>query len=143
HAELHVCAIVLVRENLSHVVQERPALGELHIELELRRDDPREPGDLLRMLEDILPVGRAVAHPADELHELGVHSLDARLVDRLFARLDDRGVDLPAPRAAARPPPPPPPPPPLRGGGGGGAGGWGRRGGGAGPPPRAPSRKKI
>src|SRR5438876_571439 len=96
HAQLDVRAIMLVRENLADVMQQRAAFGELGVELQLGGDDPRKPGDFLRMLEDVLPVRRAVAHPADELHELRVHPLDARLVHRLLAGLDDRRFDLDA-----------------------------------------------
>src|SRR5690349_3251207 len=92
-AELHVGAVVLVREDLADVVQERPALRELRVEFELGRDDPCEPRDFLRVLEDVLPVRRTIAHPPDQLHQLRVHPLDASFVDRLLARLRDRRLD--------------------------------------------------
>src|SRR3989441_936090 len=46
-AQLYVRAVVLVREHLADVVQQGAALGELDVELELRCDDPCEPGDFL------------------------------------------------------------------------------------------------
>src|SRR5437773_1495320 len=93
-AQLHVGAVVLVRQHLPDVVEQRAALGELRVELQLRRHDPREPGHFLRVLQDVLSVGRAVLHAAHELHELRVHPLDAGLVDRLLARLEDARLDL-------------------------------------------------
>src|SRR5256886_291795 len=93
-AELDVRAVVLVREHLADVVQQGAALGELDVELQLGRHDAGEPGDFLGVLQDVLPVRGAVAHPPHQLHELGVHALDARLVHRLLARLDDPGLDL-------------------------------------------------
>src|SRR5438132_6057747 len=93
-AQLDVRAVVLVREHLADIVQQGAALRELDVELQLGRHDAGEPGDLLRVLQDVLSVRGAVAHPTHELHELGVHALDARLVHRLLARLDDPGFDL-------------------------------------------------
>src|SRR3989449_766742 len=46
-AQLYMRAVVLVREHLADVVQQGAALGELDVELELRCDDPCEPGDFL------------------------------------------------------------------------------------------------
>src|SRR6266480_200659 len=93
-AKLDVRAVVLVREHLADVVQQGAALGELDVELQLGRHNAGEPGDFLRVLQDVLPVRRAVAHPPHQLYELRVHALDARLVHRLLARLDDPGLDL-------------------------------------------------
>src|SRR5437773_11177943 len=93
-AQLDVRAVVLVREHLADVVQQGAALGELDVVLLLGRHDAGEPGDFLRVLQDVLPVRGAVAHPPHQLHELGVHALDARLIHRLLARLDDAGLDL-------------------------------------------------
>src|SRR4029077_799149 len=94
HAELDVRAVVLVRQHLADVVQQRAALRELDVELQLGGDDPREPGNFLRVLENVLPVRGAVAHPAYELHQLRVHALDAGFVHGLLARLEQRTVDL-------------------------------------------------
>src|SRR5712692_4809550 len=55
-ADLDMGAVVLVREHLPDVVQQGPALGELHVELQLGGDHAGEPGDFLRVLEDVLPV---------------------------------------------------------------------------------------
>ena len=95
--ELHVRALVLVREHLPDVVEECAALGHRDVETELRRHDPREERDLLGVGENVLPVARAPLHAADELDELGVQSRDSCLVRSLFTGLDDPGVHL-APR---------------------------------------------
>ncbi len=92
HAQLDVRAVVLVREHFADVVQQSAALRELHIELQLGREDPRQPGHFLGVLENILAVRGAVAHPPHELHELRVHALDAGFVHRLLTRLED-GLD--------------------------------------------------
>src|SRR3989454_542209 len=94
HAQLDVRAVVLVGEHLADVVQQGATLRELDVEFQLGRDDPRQPGDLLRVLENVLPVRGAVTHPAYELHQLRVHALDAGFVYRLLARLEQRAVDL-------------------------------------------------
>src|SRR5882724_4063565 len=96
HAQLDVRAVVLVGEHFADVVQQSATLCELHVELQLGRDDPRQPGHFLRVLENVLAVRGAVAHPPYELHELRMHAFDAGFVHRLLARLEDRGVHLDA-----------------------------------------------
>src|SRR6185437_5266188 len=93
-AELHVRAFVVVRHDLADVMQERAPLGERHVELQLGRHHPGEPRDFLGVLEDVLPVGGPVLHPAHELDQLGVEAVDPGVVRRLLPRLDDAGVDL-------------------------------------------------
>ena len=46
------------------------------------------------MLQDVLPVGGAVLHPADQLHQLGVHAANSDVVHRLLPRLDDALIDV-------------------------------------------------
>src|SRR6266705_2539233 len=101
-AQLHVRAVVLVRQHLADVVEQRAALGELHVELQLGRHDAGEPRDFFGVIEDVLPVGRPVFHAADELDQLRVHPLDARLVDRLLARLAAGSLALRACRELLR-----------------------------------------
>ena len=93
-AQLHVGAVVLVREHFADVVQQPAPLGEVRVELELRGHHSGEPGHFLRMVEDVLPVGRAVLHPPHQLDHLRVHPLDARVVDRPLPRLGDRRRDF-------------------------------------------------
>src|SRR5512143_2003153 len=64
HAQLHVRAVVLVCEHLADVVQQSAPFRERDIELELGRHDARHPRHFLRVLQDVLPVGGPVAHPA-------------------------------------------------------------------------------
>src|SRR6185503_19112367 len=94
HGDLRVRALHLVRHGLPQVVEEPRALRQLDVEAELRRHHPADPGDFLRMLENVLAVGRAVLEPAQELHDLRVHAVDAHLEDRGVAQLDDLLVDL-------------------------------------------------
>src|SRR5438093_5375837 len=93
-AELHVGAVVLVREDLADVVQQRAALGEIDVELQLSGHHTGEEGHYFRMFQDVLPVGRPVLHPADEFHQLGMHAANAGVVDRLLAGLGDAGVHV-------------------------------------------------
>ena len=87
-------ALDLVRHRLAEVVQERRALRRLHARAELARHDPREVDDLERVLEHVLAVARAVAQPAEDLHELLVELAAVRLEDRLLAGLADVLVEL-------------------------------------------------
>src|SRR5262249_35177165 len=76
------------------IVKQRTAARHVDVEAELRGHDPREPGDFLRMLENVLPVARSPAHSADELHEFGVQPVHAGVICRLFSRLEDLRVDF-------------------------------------------------
>ena len=87
-------ALVVVGQHLAHVVQQPAPLGELHVEVQLRRHHPGEPGDFLRVLVDVLAVGGAVAHPADQLDQLGVEAVDAGVVGGLLAQLDQLHLQL-------------------------------------------------
>ena len=85
-----VRALDLVRHRLADVVEQRRALRRLHAGAELGGHDPRQVDDLERVLEDVLPVARAVAEPAEDLDELLVELAAVRLEDRLLPGLADR-----------------------------------------------------
>ena len=89
-----VRALDLVRHRLADVVQHRRALRRLDAGAELGGHDAGEVDDLERVLEDVLPVARAVAEAAEDLHELLVERAAVRLEDRLLARLADDLLDL-------------------------------------------------
>src|SRR3954469_8187434 len=93
-AELHVRPFVLVREDLADVVEQGATLREYDVETQLARHDAGEPCDLLGVLQDVLTVTRAPMHPAHELHQLGVEAVNARLVCRLLADLEDLRIDF-------------------------------------------------
>jgi hypothetical protein len=92
-------------------VEQCGTLRRLHAGLELRCHDPSEVHDLERVLQDVLPVARAVPQPPEDLHELLVelaavrleHGLLAGLAHMLFQLrlrvvvhlLDPRGMDAP------------------------------------------------
>ena len=84
----------LVAHRLAEVVQERGALRRLDARLELRGHDPAEVDDLERVLEDVLPVARPVAQPAEDLDELLVQLAAVRLEHRLLAGLPDVLLEL-------------------------------------------------
>ena len=87
-------ALDLVRHRLADVVQERGALGRLHADPELRGHDPREVGDLERVLEDVLTVARPVAQTPEHLDELLVHGSAVRLEHGLLSGLAYVLLDL-------------------------------------------------
>src|SRR5215813_1153954 len=70
--ELEVRALHLAVDRLADVVEEAGALGDLGVGAELGRHVRGEPGDLLGVLEDVLPVRGPVFEPPEQLDELGV-----------------------------------------------------------------------
>jgi hypothetical protein len=62
--------------------------------MQLGRHHTGEPRHFLRVIVDVLPVGGAVAHPADEFDHLGVQAVDAGVVGRLLAELDQLALEL-------------------------------------------------
>jgi hypothetical protein len=93
-AKLHVGALMLVREHLAHIVQQRAALGHRRVETELPGHDAGQVRHFLGMLQDVLPVARAIVHAPDELHELCVQSVCADFVRRLLAHFLDGRFDF-------------------------------------------------
>ena len=93
-AELNVGALVFVSENLANVVEQCAASREIDIETELGGHDAGEPGNFLRVIEDILAVARSPTHAANEFHQLWMQAVHTALVSCLLAGLDDRRVDF-------------------------------------------------
>src|SRR6266508_1110167 len=87
-----VRALDLVGHRLAEVVQHRRPLGHLHADL--GGHDAREVDDLERVLEDILPIARAIPEAPEDLDELLVELTAVRLEHGLFAGLDDVLLDL-------------------------------------------------
>jgi hypothetical protein len=56
---------------------------------------PREPGDFLGVVEDILPVRRPIAHSSDQLDHLGVETVNPGVIRRLLPHFDQLGIQLP------------------------------------------------
>ena len=61
---------------------------------DLGRHHPGQPGDLLRVLEAVLAVGRAVPEPPDHPHQLGVEAVHPDLEARPLALLLEVLLDL-------------------------------------------------
>src|SRR5881398_2033723 len=80
-------ALDLVRHRLADVVQQRRTLRRLRTGAELRGHETGEVHDLERVFEHVLPVARAIAKPAEDLHQLFVELTAVRLEDRLRAGL--------------------------------------------------------
>ena len=68
--------------------------GQLGVQTELGGHDAAQVGYLARVLEQVLSVGRAVFHFADEPDQLGVQSVYAQIDCRPLAGLDDLFLDL-------------------------------------------------
>ena len=85
--QLGVTALLLVGQRLADVVEQAHALGELHVGLDLGRHHPRQPRDLLGVLQAVLAVGGAELHPADQLDQLGMQPVHAHLEAGLLALL--------------------------------------------------------
>lgn len=84
----------LVVGNLTYVVQQSGAPGQLGVQTEFGGHDAAQVGYLARVLEQVLSVGRAVFHFADEPDQLGVQSVYAQIDCRPLAGLDDLFLDL-------------------------------------------------
>src|SRR5690606_7535464 len=76
------------------VVQEAHPLGERHVQPHLRRHQPCQDRDLLRVLQLVLAVRCPKLQTPQHLHDLGVHAVDPELVEHLLGRLDDELIDL-------------------------------------------------
>ncbi len=106
-----VRSVHLVTHGLADVVEQRGSLGRLHASLQLGGHDPAQVDDLERVLEDVLPVARAIPQATEDAHELLVELAAVRLEDGLLAGLqhvllelglrlvvhllDPRGMDAP------------------------------------------------
>src|SRR5438105_9486126 len=83
-----------MRHGLADVVQQRGPAGSLGTRAELVGHHCREPRDLDRVGEDVLAVARAELQAAEQLHQLGVQPLDARLEYASLPELDDMALEL-------------------------------------------------
>ena len=86
-ADLGVRALVLVIDGLADVVEQTGAARELDVGAELGGDEAREVADLDRVQQHVLRVRLAELQPAEVLHELGMHAVQAEIEDRLLAGL--------------------------------------------------------
>src|SRR3954447_2023879 len=81
-------------EHLADVVQETAPLGQADVQVQLGGHHSGQPCHLFGMVEDVLAVRRTIAHPADQLDQLGVEPVNAGVVGRLLAHLHQLGVQL-------------------------------------------------
>src|SRR5687768_5594847 len=93
-AELHVRALVLVREDLPHDVKEGAEARHRDVEAELGRHYSGQPGNLLRVRQNVLAVARSPAHSSNQLDELWMEAVNPARVSRALAGIDDRGIHL-------------------------------------------------
>ena len=94
HPQECVWQLGLIIGYLTDVVQEAGTLSVLGVETQFTGHDGAEVSGLAGVLEEVLPVGRAVLHLTDEADELGVHTMDTEVDDGALPRLDDLFLDL-------------------------------------------------
>ena len=93
-ADGHMGSLDLVVDGLADVVQKARALGERDIRAQLGGHDARQVADLDGVPKHVLAVGGAVAHAAQQLHQLRMDAVQIRLEDGLLAGLADLVVHL-------------------------------------------------
>ena len=93
-SELEVRSFHLAIDRLADIVQETAALRDRVVHAELHRHQRGELRDLERMHEHVLPVGRAVTKPAEELEDLGVDVGDAERERRGLPFLEQLLIEL-------------------------------------------------
>ena len=89
-----VRALNLTVDGLADIVQQAATLGQRDITTQLRRHDTSQMGNLDRMIEDVLPIARAIAQAAEHLHEFRMDAVDARIKRSLLTSLFDALVDF-------------------------------------------------
>jgi hypothetical protein len=93
-ADQRVAALDLVGERLADVVQHRAALEQQRVHAQLAGHHAREVRGLDQVAKDVLPVGGAVAQPAEEVDQFRVHVGDAQLDQRVLAGALAQLLDL-------------------------------------------------
>ena len=88
-------ALHLVVDGLAQVVEQSGPLGLGHVGADLGRQQAGDVGDLDGVVEHVLSVAGAVVHPAQQLDQLGVQTVDIGLKDRALPFGLDGGVHLP------------------------------------------------
>ena len=84
----------LVVDGLADVMQKSGALGRDHIDAQFRGQQARDVGHFDRVVQHVLAVAGAVAHPAQQTDELGMQAVDVGLKHGAFAFGLDGGVDF-------------------------------------------------
>jgi hypothetical protein len=81
-------------EHLAHVMEQAPPLGQCLVEVQLGRHGAGQPGYLLRMIQDVLPVRSPVAHASDQLDQFRMQAVYSGIIGGLFSQLDQLTVQL-------------------------------------------------
>ena len=96
HAYLYVSAFVFVIDGFTEIVQQTRTFTQLLVGAELSREQPRDIAHLERMLEYVLSVTGTEFHPAEQLDELRMYPVNARVEYRAFAGFLDGCVHIPS-----------------------------------------------
>ena len=85
HADLDVAALDLVVEGLADVMQQAGAAGHGDVDPQFAGQQPGQPGHLHAVGQSVLAKAGAVLEPADQLDQVGVQAVDAKLHDSPLA----------------------------------------------------------
>ena len=96
HTKLHMRAVELMVKRLADIVQKACPAGDLDIRADFGSHEPRNIGNLQGVVEHILAVACTVLELAEELHELRMHAVDARVYYGALACLLDGSLYLTA-----------------------------------------------
>ncbi len=93
-ADQRVAALDLVGQGLADVVQQGAPAQQRGVQAELAGHDAGDVRGLDQVPEHVLPVGGAVAEPAEQRHELRVHVRDAELGEGVLPGPDAQLLDV-------------------------------------------------
>ena len=85
HTDLHMAALDLVVERLADIMQQTGTAGQRDVHAHLACQQAGQPGHLHAVGQSILAEAGAVLQAADELDEVGVQAMDAKLHHGLLA----------------------------------------------------------
>ncbi len=89
-ADLQMRALQLAVDRLAAIVQERPPHADVGVDADLLRHDAGEVGDLLRVIQHVLPVARPVFQAAHEPLQLRMEIVHPELEGGRLAVFPDR-----------------------------------------------------
>ena len=80
--------------HLADIVEQSGTLGLLRVETQLGGHDGAQVGRLAGVLQQVLSVGGAILHLADDAHQFGMETMDTEIDGRALSRLHYLGVEL-------------------------------------------------
>ena len=80
--------------HLADIVEQSGTLGLLRVETQLGGHDGAQVGRLAGVLQQVLSIGGAILHLADDAHQFGMETMDTEVDGRALSRLHYLGVEL-------------------------------------------------